>query len=180
MFVEYSTTERFADPRRVRGPAALESTDFTSRVVLTDLPPGQRIFYRVLFQDLVRPPHLERSGGRQLHDAVRRRRATSRIAWSADTVGQGWGINPEWGGLRLYETMRRAQPDVFIHGGDTIYADQPLAPEVKLDDGTHLEERRDRGQVEGRGDARRLSRQLPVQPASTSTCAASTPRSRRS
>ena len=47
------------------------------------------------------------------------------MAWSADTVGQGWGINPEWGGLRLYETMRRAQPDVFINVGDTIYADQP-------------------------------------------------------
>ena len=58
------------------------------------------------------------------------------IAWSADTVGQGWGINPEWGGLRLYETMRRAQPDVFINVGDTIYADGPLLPEVKLDDGS--------------------------------------------
>ncbi|HEY8150767.1 MAG TPA: alkaline phosphatase D family protein, partial [Vicinamibacteria bacterium] len=38
--------------------------------------------------------------------------------------------------LRLYETMRRATPDVFIHVGDTIYADQPLLPEVTLDDGT--------------------------------------------
>jgi alkaline phosphatase D len=51
-------------------------------------------------------------------------------------VGQGWGINPEWGGLRLYETMLRAEPDLFINSGDTIYADQPLASEVKLDDGT--------------------------------------------
>jgi alkaline phosphatase D len=57
------------------------------------------------------------------------------LAWSADTVGQGWGINPEWGGLRLYETMRQAQPDVFIHCGDTIYADQPVQADVKLDDG---------------------------------------------
>ena len=52
MFVEFSTTERFADPRRVRGPAALEASDFTSRLTLTDLPAGQRIFYRVLYQDL--------------------------------------------------------------------------------------------------------------------------------
>ena len=58
------------------------------------------------------------------------------IAWSADTVGQGWGINPEWGGLRLYETMRQAEPDLFINSGDTIYADQPVVAEVKLDDGT--------------------------------------------
>ena len=58
------------------------------------------------------------------------------LAWSADTVGQGWGINPEWGGLRLYETMRQVEPDIFIHLGDTIYADQPVLAEVKLDDGT--------------------------------------------
>src|SRR5207342_3930481 len=58
------------------------------------------------------------------------------IAFSADTVGQGWGINPAWGGMRLYETMRRAQPDVFINLGDTIYADQPVEAEVTLDDGS--------------------------------------------
>src|SRR5688500_17422827 len=51
VFVEYSTTERFENVRRVPGPAALEPSDFTSRVVLTGLPGGQRIFYRVLFQD---------------------------------------------------------------------------------------------------------------------------------
>ena len=58
------------------------------------------------------------------------------LAWSADTVGQGWGINTEWGGLRLYDTMRRVEPDVFIHCGDTIYADGPLQAEVKLADGS--------------------------------------------
>jgi alkaline phosphatase D len=134
MFVEFSTTERFTDPRRVRGPAALETSDFTSRLVLTDLPPGQRVFYRVLYQDL--------SDLRTWSDPVGGSFTTPSatpadvtIAWSADTVGQGWGINPEWGGLKLYETIRRAQPDVFINVGDTIYADQPLAAEVKLDDG---------------------------------------------
>jgi alkaline phosphatase D len=52
MFVEYATTERFKDARRVPGPSALEACDFTARTVLTGLPEGQRIFYRVLFQDL--------------------------------------------------------------------------------------------------------------------------------
>jgi alkaline phosphatase D len=37
--------------------------------------------------------------------------------------------------MRLYEAMRQAGADVFIHTGDTIYADAPLPPEVKLDDG---------------------------------------------
>jgi alkaline phosphatase D len=50
-------------------------------------------------------------------------------------VGQGWGINTELGGMRLYEAMRKVDADVFIHAGDTIYADAPLASEVKLDDG---------------------------------------------
>lgn len=134
MFVEFSTTERFADARRVRGPAALESSDFTSRTVLTGLPPGQRIFYRVLYQDLSDlRTWSEPVGGSFSTPAMLPRDIT--LAWSADTVGQGWGINPEWGGLKLYETMRRAQPDAFINVGDTIYADQPLQPEVKLDDG---------------------------------------------
>src|SRR3972149_16852 len=51
MFVEYATTERFENARRVPGPSALETSDFTARLVLHDLPAGQRIFYRVLFQD---------------------------------------------------------------------------------------------------------------------------------
>ncbi|HVD91514.1 MAG TPA: alkaline phosphatase D family protein [Vicinamibacterales bacterium] len=135
MFVEFSTTERFADPKRVRGPAALETSDFTSRVLLTDLPAGQRIFYRVLYQDLSDlRTWSEPVTGTFTSPSITPRDIT--IAWSADTVGQGWGINPEWGGLRLYETMRRMQPDVFINVGDTIYADQPLLSEVKLDGGS--------------------------------------------
>jgi alkaline phosphatase D len=135
MFVEYSTTERFTDARRVRGAAALEASDFTSRTVLTDLPPGQRIFYRVLFQDLSDL----RSWSEPVQGSFNTPSAAPRdvtLAWSGDTVGQGWGINPDWGGLRMYDTMRQAQPDVFINLGDTIYADGPLLPEVKLDDGS--------------------------------------------
>ena len=137
MFVEYATTEKFDNPRRVPGPAALETSDFTARVVLEDLPPGQRIFYRVRFQDLA-----DLRGWSDPVAGSFRTPATPTsprdvtLAWSADTVGQGWGINPDWGGLKLYETMRGAEPDVFIHCGDTIYADQHLPAEVKLDDGT--------------------------------------------
>lgn len=36
----------------------------------------------------------------------------------------------------MYETMRRVEPDAFINCGDTIYADQIVLPEVKLDDGS--------------------------------------------
>ena len=137
LVVEYSTSETFASPARRVGPAALESSDYTARIVLTDLPPDQRIFYRVLFQDLsdLRTWSIPQVGSFRTPAAAGANRDVT-LAWSADTVGQGWGINTEWGGLRLYDTMRRAEPDVFIHCGDTIYADQPLPPEVKLDDGT--------------------------------------------
>ena len=137
MFVEYATTDRFDNVRRIPGPAALETSDFTARVALTGLPRGQRIFYRVLFQDLadIRRWSLPAAGSFSTPPPAGRPRSVT-LAWSADTVGQGWGINADWGGLQLYETMRRAQPDVFIHCGDTIYADGVLAPEVKLDDGS--------------------------------------------
>jgi alkaline phosphatase D len=135
MFVEYSTTEKFADMKEVRGPAALDGSDFTARVVLDNLPAGQRVFYRVRFQDL--------SDLRAWSDPVAGSFSTApssasrdlTLAWSADTVGQGWGIHQDLG-LPLYNTMLQVRPDVFIHCGDTIYADQPVVAEVKLDDGT--------------------------------------------
>ena len=137
MVVEYATTAKFEDPLRVAGPAALDTSDFTARVVLTDLPPGQRIFYRVQFQDLsdLRSWSVPQAGSFRTPEARDPRRDVT-IAWSADTVGQGWGINRQWGGLRMYETMRRAEPDLFIHCGDTIYADQHLPAEITLDDGS--------------------------------------------
>ena len=137
MLVEYSTTERFDSVLRRQGPAAVESTDFTARVVLTDLPANQRIFYRVVFQDLsdLRSLSVPAAGSFRTPPATLTGRDIT-LAWSADTVGQGWGINTDWGGLRLYRTMQAAEPDVFIHCGDTIYADGPLQKQVKLDDGT--------------------------------------------
>lgn len=136
MVVEYDTTDRFTDVRRVRGPAALESSDFTARVVLTDLPPGQRIFYRVRFQDLSDLSKWSEPTGGSFSTRPALDSNDVTLAWSADTAGQGWGINPEFGGYRLYETMRGVEPDLFVHCGDTIYADQPLAAEVPLEDGT--------------------------------------------
>jgi alkaline phosphatase D len=136
MFVEYSTTSSFRNVRRIPGPTALESSDYTARVALTGLPRGQRIFYRVIFQDLfdIRVFSEPALGAFTTPPTPGTRRDIT-LAWSADTVGQGWGINPDWGGLRLYETMAGLEPDMFVHVGDTIYADGPLEPVVKLEDG---------------------------------------------
>ena len=135
MLVEYATTEAFKQARLIQGPAALAVSDFTARVELTDLPAGQEIFYRVTFQDLADPKMLSAPVVGHLRTAPAQRRDVT-FVWSGDTAGQGWGINPEWGGMRIYEQMRRLQPDFFIHSGDNIYADNPIQAEVKLDDGT--------------------------------------------
>ena len=56
--------------------------------------------------------------------------ADLRFVWGGDTAGQGWGINPEFGGMKIYEAMRQRKPLFFIHSGDTIYADGPIAESV--------------------------------------------------
>ena len=109
----------------MRGPHALEASDFTARVDLTDLPEDRDIFVRVLFENLdSAKPESEPLLG-QFRTAPRRRRDI-RFVWSGDTAGQGWGINLEWGGMRIYKTMLDAKPDFFLHCGDTIYADGPI------------------------------------------------------
>jgi alkaline phosphatase D len=135
MIVDVGTTEAMIGARRVIGPAALSATDFTARVDLTALTPGQTHFYRVQFQDLADPKVFsEPLVGRFRTPASRPRDVV--FAFSGDEAGQGWGINEGWGGYRVYESMRRFNPDFFIHSGDQIYADGPIQAEVRLDDGT--------------------------------------------
>lgn len=134
MIVEHATKESFTGARRIEGPLALEATGFTSRVRLGDLPAGQTIFYRIAFAD----PAVVGVVSDWVHGRFRTPATTAAdvsFVWSADTVGQGWGINPDIGGMTIYETMRSLAPDFFVHCGDTIYADDPLPSEKKLPDG---------------------------------------------
>jgi alkaline phosphatase D len=136
MFVDYATTSQFTNARTVRGPAALPGSDHTAQVMLTGLPPGEQIFYRVRCQDLSDLRSWSEPATGAFTTTMMSGDRDITIAWSADSVGQGWGINPDFGGMRLYEAMLAAAPDLFVHCGDTIYADGPLQPEVTLDDGT--------------------------------------------
>src|SRR5262249_2682514 len=54
---------------------------------------------------------------------------------SADTAGEGWGIDGARGGMRTYATMLRNRPDFVIHSGDSIYADVPILAEQKMPNG---------------------------------------------
>lgn len=135
MLVEYATTDTFKNARHAAGTTALAPMDFTARVDLADLPAGQDIFYRVTFQDLANPKVLSAPAIGQFRTPPAQPRDVT-FVWGGDTAGQGWGINPEWGGMKIYEQMRQVQPDFFVHCGDYIYADGPIQAEVKLDDGS--------------------------------------------
>ncbi|HWA71951.1 MAG TPA: alkaline phosphatase D family protein [Polyangiaceae bacterium] len=130
MLVEYAFDERFRSRRFVAGPLVLDVSDFTGRVALNGLPPATDVFVRVTFEAL------DRSRAKSEPVLGRFRTAPNRcqnvrFVWGGDTAGQGWGIDLEYGGMRLYEAMRKARPDFFLHSGDNIYADGPMVPEVK-------------------------------------------------
>jgi len=135
LVVDWSTTPSFARATRVVGPHALEPSHYTAKVDLEDLPPDQHIFLRVAFENLDSSRGLSAPVLGQFRTPPRRRRDV-RFVFSGDTAGQGWGINPEMGGMRLYRTMLAQEPDFFIHSGDNIYADGVMAPTVTLPDGT--------------------------------------------
>ncbi len=135
MIVEWALDERFRDVRTVEGPTVDGRTDFTGKVRLTNLPAGERIFYRVRFEG--------RDAGRPRGEMVQGRLRTAPheprdvfFAWSGDTCGQGFGIDPNHGGLLTYDSIRKLEPDFLVQSGDRIYADQPLTESFTLPDGT--------------------------------------------
>jgi alkaline phosphatase D len=131
MLVEWDTSATFANPHRVAGAIVGPDRDHTGTVALVGLPADQTISYRVRF---------EREAERGASTWTTGRFATPRsgpfrVAWTGDTCGQGFGRNPEWGGLEGYAALRAAEPQLFINSGDLIYADNPILAEQKLADG---------------------------------------------
>jgi alkaline phosphatase D len=134
MQVEIATTESFKDVRSGLYVDALPESDFTAKALIDGLPAGQDIFYRIRFQDLSSPTILGEPVIGRFRTAPADRRSVS-FAWSGDTAGQGWGIDEARGGMRCYATVLKNRPDFFIHSGDNIYADGPLAAEQKMPNG---------------------------------------------
>ncbi|MEU8706969.1 alkaline phosphatase D family protein [Streptomyces sp. NPDC048565] len=135
MMVETSATESFRRARTWHGPLIGASTDYTGTTPLHGLPAGEQVHYRVTLAD----PDDPRRSGKPVYGTFRtapaRRRDGVRFLWSGDIAGQGWGINPDIGGYRVYDEMRRLDPDFFLCSGDNIYADGVLEPSVTLPDG---------------------------------------------
>ena len=134
MFVEYDFNPRFTNPIVVRGPFALDTSDYTARVDLTELPENSEVFVRVMFEDLSNDSIVSEAVQGYFRTAPVKSRHI-RFLWSGDTAGQGWGINPDFGGMKIYESMRQTRPDFFIHSGDTIYADGPIEAAVTAENG---------------------------------------------
>ncbi|MRG95792.1 alkaline phosphatase D family protein [Polyangium spumosum] len=135
MFVEWGTDERLGDARKLEGPLATAEGDFTARVELQGLPPGRRIHYRVVFE-------ADDAGRARSEPTLGSLRAPPgpgedvRIVWSGDTAGQHYGIDVARGGMKTYASIAKVMPDLFIHSGDRIYADDPLAESIDLADGS--------------------------------------------
>ncbi|WP_045824530.1 alkaline phosphatase D family protein [Williamsia herbipolensis] len=132
MIVETSLFENFTFARRFVGPMVTPATDGTGRVRVTGHPAGATIHYRVI---------LESDRGTRSQPLTGTFRTAPvlpgaiTINWSGDVVGQGWGINEAIGGLHGFSTLADRNADLFIHSGDTVYADGPLKETVTLDDG---------------------------------------------
>src|SRR6266702_4497179 len=133
MRVECSTVESFKTIIAAASGDATPEADFTSKLLLSDLPPGQDIFYRVRFDDIAAGIAGESRIG-HFRTAPADGQSIS-FLWSGDTAGQGWGIDTSRGGYRSYRTMLDNCPDFFIHSGDHIYADCTIPSALKLPNG---------------------------------------------
>ncbi|MEV6167403.1 alkaline phosphatase D family protein [Streptomyces sp. NPDC051954] len=136
MIVETSATESFRNPRRWHGPLLGADTDFTGTTRLRGLPSGEQINYRVLLADPDDPRRTGEPVTGTFRTASAKRRDGIRFVWSGDLAGQGWGINPDFGGYTIYNAMGALDPDFFLCSGDNIYADGPITQSVALPDGS--------------------------------------------
>lgn len=131
MRVEIATRPDFKRARTITGPALTDATDFTGKLRLQGLTPGTTYHYRIsALADHCSAPL--KGSFTTASDAP----ADIRFQWSGDLAGQGWGINPDLGGYRIFDTMAASEPDFFLCSGDFIYADNPVTAEVVQPDGT--------------------------------------------
>ncbi|MBC8094041.1 MAG: alkaline phosphatase D family protein, partial [Pseudonocardia sp.] len=130
MLVEVADNPDFADARLLRGPLLTPESDYTGKL---RVPGSGTVHYRVTAEDL---------DGRVTSEPLTGTFRTPpgrgegvRFVWSGDIAGQGWGINPDLGGMTIFSAMADRDPDFFLCSGDTVYADGPLTETVTLPDG---------------------------------------------
>ncbi|WP_088818282.1 alkaline phosphatase D family protein [Kytococcus aerolatus] len=121
-----------AKPTVLQGPWTDPTRDCTAKLQLSGLTPGAHHEVTVSFADDEGREGESVTGSFRTADEAS---GATTFVWTGDTAGQGWGINPELGGMRSYAAMAATDPDFFIHSGDTIYADGPMEETVIEPDG---------------------------------------------
>lgn len=134
LIAEISRDPGFRQVRQVLGPIVTPATDLTGQWTVGGLPARADVFYRVRAVDLDDP--------RRSSEPVIGRfrtlpigRGDIRFLWSGDIAGQGWGVNPAYGGFRIASAMAARDADFFLSSGDNVYADNPVQASVALPDG---------------------------------------------
>jgi alkaline phosphatase D len=131
MVVEVADRPDLRGARRLVGPLLTPDTDLTGRLRVPGT--GRTVHYRVTAEDLDgRTASAPLTGSFRLPPGPEE---PVRFVWSGDVVGQGFGINPDIGGMRIFAAMAARDPDFFLCSGDTVYADGTLAETVPLPDG---------------------------------------------
>lgn len=140
VLVECSQNTSFDSPLRFTSRKATKAADYNLKVALLGLQAGRKYYVRchILSSDGGSFSTEDHSG----HFLFGRFKTASldaneplRFCWSGDTCGQGYGIDTAHDGFLSYRAMLDRQPDFFVHCGDQIYADGPLEPEKKAENG---------------------------------------------
>ncbi|APF41316.1 alkaline phosphatase D family protein [Neomicrococcus aestuarii] len=140
---------RFARSIRLTSGWVTDATDGTAKIMAKDLPSNTRFEVTFSFEDengnmgevkkgsFTTAPGAGVGNGRSKGRAkgIPVETASQSFVWTADTAGQGYGINPEIGGMRGYGAMHAVKPDFFLHSGDTVYADGPISATMKEPNG---------------------------------------------
>ena len=160
---------------------ALPESDFTAKAL--DRGTARRAGH-LLSRPLPGPAHRPRSSGEPMVGRFRTAPADRRsisFVWSGDYRRTGLGHRR---GARRHAHLRHhaAQPAGLLHPQwrQRSMRMAPIARRAKAAERRDLEKHRHRGEVEGRGDARRVSRQLQIQSSRQERAAPSTPKSRSS
>jgi alkaline phosphatase D len=122
MNIEWSTSPHFEHRQLIQAAVAGPSSDHCAKTLLTGLPPGTRIHYRVWFDDSEWIPGSFTTAPQDPRPLL--------IAWSGDVNGQGWGMEAATRSMPMFRALLARKPDLFIHCGDHIYADVPIEPQI--------------------------------------------------
>ncbi len=135
MFIQYAYNPEFRQSINVAPIDVLSVTNFVGKLRLTKLLSNQTVYYRIEFANLDNLKAVSDSAVGMFKTAPTQPK-NLRFAWSGDTVGQGWGIDPARGGLKTYSALLSHNLDFFINSGDTVYADNPIQESVTMADGS--------------------------------------------